>query len=165
MRSGRTTEPVLKSSISGQLNWIIEVVSSICLCFGLSEAGSSLPDSLSDRAGRTRAASFFATRFASRDWQLEQLSTRLWGGVAHVTVTDRWRISWGSGSIFPCLRVRLFVAVPVGSLSHFHEPTQLYLLGSEEELASAKSTVTRTCVSTRDFVPPSGILGTIIGRL
>lgn len=67
--------------------------------------------------------------------------------------------------IFPCLRVRLLVDVPGGNLSHFHEPTRSYLCGSEDELASAKSTVTLTWVSTRDLVPPSGMLGNIIGRL
>lgn len=61
--------------------------------------------------------------------------------------------------------MRLFVAVPGGNCNHFHDPTRSYLKGSEEELASARSTVTRTCVSTRDLVPPSGMLGNMIGRL
>lgn len=61
--------------------------------------------------------------------------------------------------------MRRLVDVPGGNLNHFQEPTRSYLRGSEDELASAKSTVTLTCVSTRDFVPPSGILGNIIGRL
>lgn len=67
--------------------------------------------------------------------------------------------------IFPCFLVRFFVAVPEGNLSHFQEPTRSYLEGSEDELESAKSTVTLTCVSTRDLAPPSGMLGNIIGRL
>jgi hypothetical protein len=68
--------------------------------------------------------------------------------------------------ILPSFRVRLFVAVPEGNLSHFQDPTLSYLNGSpDDELAWAKSTVTRTCVSTRDLVPPSGMLGTMIGRL
>ena len=58
------------------------------------------------------------------------------------------------------------VALPGGNLSHFHEPIRSYLEGSEDiELVSARSTVTRICVSTRDLVPPSGMLGTIIRML
>lgn len=68
--------------------------------------------------------------------------------------------------IFPSLRDLFFVVVPLGSRSHFQLPTRSYLSGSpDDELAWAKSTVRRTCVSTRDLVPPSGMLGTIIGRL
>lgn len=68
--------------------------------------------------------------------------------------------------IFPCFRVRFFVAVPCGSFSHFQEPTRSYLRKSPDDaLVSAKSTVIRTCVSTRDLVPPSGILGTNMERL
>ena len=69
-------------------------------------APTSQSESDSERAGRTRAANFFATRFAydscenlfslmtliertSRVWQLEQLSTRLCGGVAQLTVAVR----------------------------------------------------------------------------
>ena len=57
--------------------------------------------------------------------------------------------------------------MPLGNLSHFHEPTRSYWdgLSPPVALAWARSTVTRTCVSTRDFVPPSGMLGTIIARL
>lgn len=47
--------------------------------------------------------------------------------------------------IFPSRRVRLLVKVPGGSFSHFHDPTLSYWYGSpEDELACAKSTVTRT---------------------
>ena len=67
--------------------------------------------------------------------------------------------------IFPCLRVLRFVAVPGGSLNHFQEPTRSYLYGSVKELGIAKSTVTLTWVSTLDFVPFSGMLGNISGKL
>ncbi len=63
MRRGRTTEPVEKSRTSAQLNWMILVVSSVCLALGVIEFELSA-DSESDLAGLTRAASFLATRLA-----------------------------------------------------------------------------------------------------
>jgi hypothetical protein len=56
------TEPAEKSRTSAQLNWTMLVVSS-CLGFVQRELVSSR-ESESERAGRTRAASFLATRFA-----------------------------------------------------------------------------------------------------
>lgn len=68
--------------------------------------------------------------------------------------------------IFPSFRVRLFVAVPLGNCNHLYVPTRSYWKASPvEELAWARSTVIRTWVSTRDLVPPSGMLGIMIGRL
>ncbi len=46
--------------------------------------------------------------------------------------------------IFPCFLVRFFVAVPEGSLSHFQDPIRSYLEGYDDELESARSTVTLT---------------------
>lgn len=63
MRRGSTTEPVEKSRISAQLNWIILVVSSWCWLLR-AEVLPFASESDSERAGRTRAANFFATRFA-----------------------------------------------------------------------------------------------------
>ena len=65
----------------------------------------------------------------------------------------------------PSFRVLFFVVVPFGSLSHFQLPTLSYLSGSPEELACAKSTVSRIWVSTLDFAPLSGRLGNMMGRL
>jgi len=62
MRSGRTTEPVEKSRTSAQLNWMIFVVSSWLLPLDFPKPSTS--DSDSERAGRTLAAIFFATRLA-----------------------------------------------------------------------------------------------------
>lgn len=190
----------MKSRTSGQLNWIMLVVSS-CRPMEVEFTASS-GESESERAGLTRAASFLATRLAFKQWALVSFNvdnkmtyfTSLAAGATQDRVV-RWRRATDSRSeikhimwhgicsnqinnstyksrtrryipIFPSLRVRFFVAVPAGSLSHFHEPTLSYLNGSpDDELAWARSTVTRTWVSTRDFVPPSGMLGTIIGRL
>jgi hypothetical protein len=68
----------VKSRISGQLNWIMEVVSSsflgvVVVCEGgrdelLLLCGEG--ESESERAGRTRAASFLATRFALNNQKL-----------------------------------------------------------------------------------------------
>ena len=91
IRSGRTTEPELKSRTSGQLNWTMLVVSSLTRGVGLLPSAG---ESESERAGRTRAANFRATRLAwgvlfnrfsrmrnealtSRAWQLAQLRTGL----------------------------------------------------------------------------------------
>ena len=46
--------------------------------------------------------------------------------------------------IFPCFLVRFFVAVPDGSFSHFQDPIRSYLEGYDDELESARSTVTLT---------------------
>lgn len=62
MRRGSTTDPEVKSRTSGQLNWMMLVVSSWRLL--AVELMASSGESESDRAGLTRAASFRATRLA-----------------------------------------------------------------------------------------------------
>jgi len=57
-------DPVEKSRVSGELNWRIEVGSSLGVCFGAWVLGKEEGESESERAGRTRAASFLATRLA-----------------------------------------------------------------------------------------------------
>lgn len=99
--------PELKSRTSGQLNWTMLVVSSLTRGVGLVPSAG---ESESERAGRTRAANFLATRlawdvlvyrvsrmgdevFTSRAWQLAQLRTGLCGGDAQLTVAVRYNIS------------------------------------------------------------------------
>ena len=119
----------------------------------------------------------------SRAWQLVQQVTFVCGGEAQVMSVVKNSVSSAAASrkgmsgaferqsryrdipILPSLRVRLFVLVPLGSRNHFQLPTRSYFKGSAEVLAWAKSTVSRTWVSTRDLVPPSGIEGNMIGRL
>jgi hypothetical protein len=58
-------DPVEKSRVSGELNWRMEVGSSLGVCgFGAWVLGKGEGESESERAGRTRAASFLATRLA-----------------------------------------------------------------------------------------------------
>jgi hypothetical protein len=193
MRKGSTTDPDEKSRTSGQLNCMMLVVSS-CRLLQVDFAVSSR-ESESERAGLTRAASFLATRlaFEKKKTMLVKCEVDIditcftslaagatqdrvvWWGGAGDSICEIKHILWqwiccnninsytfkGRSRyipILPSLRVRFFVAVPAGNLSHFHEPTLSYLNGSsDDELEWARST--------RDFVPPSGMLGTIIGRL
>lgn len=124
MRIGRTTDPVEKSSSSGQLNW-----SKLSEASDRSERGSSV-------SGLTLDVTLRAARFASRDWQLEQTATRMCGGEEHVTSAVSCRVSCGAASIFPSFRVRRLVDVFGGNLRHFQLPTRSYLRkGPCDELA------------------------------